>query len=135
MPSSPTSLGRGATATTPHSPPYPPTTSTTAPTTPSTMHSDRRGSVYGRLLVHDRFVHKESKLSNSAYIGLARPGVAGSWQTEGKGYQFWTRTNADGVFSINNDLVYTVGASDYTKDWFYAQVTRKNKDNTFMNSG
>ncbi|KAK9110961.1 hypothetical protein Scep_018480 [Stephania cephalantha] len=201
-------------------------------------HSDRRGSVSGRLLVHDRFVHKESKPANSAYVGLARPGVAGSWQTEGKGYQFWTRTNADGVFSINNvregkyslyawvpgfigdfkyevdldiapghhinlggivyepprdgrtlweigipdrsaaefyipnpspkyinkaflvperrksshpvdkfkqyglweryaelypdhDLVYTVGASDYTKDWFYAQVTRKNKDNTF----
>ncbi|KAK9112771.1 hypothetical protein Scep_020290 [Stephania cephalantha] len=35
----------------------------------------------------------------------------------------------------DHDLVYTVGASDYTKDWFYAQVTRKNKDNTFMKSG
>jgi rhamnogalacturonan endolyase len=26
----------------------------------------------------------------------------------------------------DNDLVYTVGVSDYTKDWFYAQVTRSN---------
>ncbi|XP_057794194.1 uncharacterized protein LOC131010607 isoform X2 [Salvia miltiorrhiza] len=25
----------------------------------------------------------------------------------------------------NQDLVYTVGTSDYNKDWFYAQVTRK----------
>nr|XP_023915018.1 uncharacterized protein LOC112026556 [Quercus suber] len=25
----------------------------------------------------------------------------------------------------DKDLVYTVGVSDYTKDWFYAQVTRK----------
>lgn len=24
----------------------------------------------------------------------------------------------------DNDLVYTVGVSDYSKDWFYAQVTR-----------
>lgn len=22
------------------------------------------------------------------------------------------------------DLIYTIGVSDYTKDWFYAQVTR-----------
>lgn len=24
----------------------------------------------------------------------------------------------------DNDLVYTIGASDYTKHWFYAQVNR-----------
>lgn len=28
------------------------------------------------------------------------------------------------------DLVYTVGVSDYSKDWFFAQVPRKNEDNT-----
>ncbi|KHN09022.1 hypothetical protein glysoja_021844 [Glycine soja] len=28
----------------------------------------------------------------------------------------------------NEDLVYTVGISDYRKDWFFAQVNRK-KDN------
>lgn len=29
----------------------------------------------------------------------------------------------------NQDLVYTVGVSDYTKDWFYAQVTRNKGGN------
>lgn len=24
----------------------------------------------------------------------------------------------------NGDLVYTIGSSDFTKDWFFAQVTR-----------
>ena len=26
----------------------------------------------------------------------------------------------------DKDLIYTVGVSDYTKDWFYAQCTRCN---------
>ncbi|KAL2512592.1 Rhamnogalacturonate lyase family protein [Abeliophyllum distichum] len=32
----------------------------------------------------------------------------------------------------NGDLVYTVGESDYTKDWFFAQVTRKKDDKTYQ---
>ncbi|KAH9626560.1 hypothetical protein KSS87_005540 [Heliosperma pusillum] len=31
----------------------------------------------------------------------------------------------------NDDLIYTVGVSDFQKDWFFAQVTRK-KDNTYI---
>ncbi|XP_057794196.1 probable rhamnogalacturonate lyase B isoform X2 [Salvia miltiorrhiza] len=31
----------------------------------------------------------------------------------------------------DKDLVYTVGVSDYRKDWFYAQVTRKIADNIY----
>ncbi|GKV33542.1 hypothetical protein SLEP1_g42042 [Rubroshorea leprosula] len=31
----------------------------------------------------------------------------------------------------DEDLVYTVGTSDYRKDWFFAQVTRKKADNTY----
>ncbi|KAM5575238.1 hypothetical protein ABKV19_014265 [Rosa sericea] len=30
------------------------------------------------------------------------------------------------------DLVYTVGISDYSKDWFFAQVTRKKDDNKYQ---
>ncbi|CAL5205313.1 unnamed protein product [Lathyrus oleraceus] len=30
------------------------------------------------------------------------------------------------------DLIYTIGVSDYTKDWFYAQVTRKKEDNKYQ---
>ncbi|KAK7282913.1 hypothetical protein RIF29_12031 [Crotalaria pallida] len=33
---------------------------------------------------------------------------------------------------LEKDLVYTVGVSDYTKDWFFAQVTRKKEDNTYQ---
>ncbi|KAL3733038.1 hypothetical protein ACJRO7_022545 [Eucalyptus globulus] len=32
----------------------------------------------------------------------------------------------------DGDLVYTVGTSDYSKDWFFAQVTRKKDDKTYL---
>ncbi|GAU14328.1 hypothetical protein TSUD_308880 [Trifolium subterraneum] len=32
----------------------------------------------------------------------------------------------------NEDLVYTVGISDYKEDWFFAQVTRKIDNNTYQ---
>ncbi|CAJ2652239.1 unnamed protein product [Trifolium pratense] len=32
----------------------------------------------------------------------------------------------------DEDLIYTVGISDYTKDWFYAQVTRKKYDGSYQ---
>ncbi|KAJ4721053.1 Rhamnogalacturonate lyase family protein [Melia azedarach] len=191
---------------------------------------DQRSSVSGRLLVRDRYASNDDITVDGAYVGLAPPGDAGSWQTECKGYQFWTTTNADGYFSINDirvgdynlyaffpgfigdyrndavititegcdidlgdlvfepprdgptlweigipdrsaaefyvpdpdpkyinklyvnhpdrfrqyglwerytelypeeDLVYTIGVSDYKKDWFYAQVTRKKDDDTY----
>ncbi|TXG52634.1 hypothetical protein EZV62_021803 [Acer yangbiense] len=64
---------------------------------------DQRGSVSGRLLVQDRYVSNGQYISaNAAYVGLAAPGDAGSWQRECKGYQFWTRADADGYFSISN---------------------------------
>ncbi|MCL7034613.1 hypothetical protein MKW94_014992 [Papaver nudicaule] len=158
----------------------------------------QRGKVSGRLLTQ----------AASAYVGLAPRGEAGSWQTECKGYQFWTTADKDGNFSVSNirtgdynlyawvpgfigdykyapprdgptlweigipdrsaaefyvpdpnpnyvnnlyinhpdrfrqyglweryedlypdkDLVYTVGVSDYRKDWFYAQVTSSPKE-------
>ncbi|KAK3231102.1 hypothetical protein Dsin_002983 [Dipteronia sinensis] len=191
--------------------------------------SDQRGNVSGRLLVRDN----DKKIpAIGAYVGVAPPGDVGSWQTECKSYQFWSRANADGSFSINNirignynlyawvpgfigdykyggainitpagshanmdnllyepprdgptlweigipdrsaaefyvpdpnpkyinklyvnhpdrfrqyglweryaelypegDMVYTVGVSDYRKDWFFAQVTRKKPDNTYQ---
>ncbi|KAJ8617680.1 hypothetical protein MRB53_013866 [Persea americana] len=32
---------------------------------------------------------------------LALPGEVGSWQRECKGYQFWTRADTDGFFTIS----------------------------------
>ncbi|XP_019156534.1 PREDICTED: probable rhamnogalacturonate lyase B isoform X1 [Ipomoea nil] len=194
---------------------------------------DQRGSVCGRLLVQDRYIDTENISANAAYVGLAPPGDAGSWQREHKGYQFWTTTDENGYFIINNiregiynlyasvpgfigdykyevaititagfeivlnelvykpprdgptlweigvpdrsaaefyipdpnpeyinrlyvnhpdkfrqyglwerytdlypdkDLVYTVGASDYSKDWFFAQVNRKTGDKMYAST-
>lgn len=64
--------------------------------------SDQRGNVSGRLLVFDRYVDEEYAPANDAYVGLAPPGDAGSWQRECKDYQFWTRADDRGYFSINN---------------------------------
>ncbi|GKV19907.1 hypothetical protein SLEP1_g30106 [Rubroshorea leprosula] len=64
--------------------------------------SDKRGTISGRLLVKDSFVSGENIPANGAYVGLAPPGDVGSWQREVKGYQFWTRADADGYFSIRN---------------------------------
>ncbi|KAG2698669.1 hypothetical protein I3760_07G160600 [Carya illinoinensis] len=64
--------------------------------------ADQRGSVCGRLLIQDRYISEENVPGNCAYVGLALPGNVGSWQRECKGYQFWTRADEDGYFSINN---------------------------------
>ncbi|XP_057530444.1 probable rhamnogalacturonate lyase B isoform X2 [Amaranthus tricolor] len=193
--------------------------------------SVERGFVYGRLQVHDRYRWKVVKSASHAWIGLAAPGVAGSWQTETKVYQFWTRADRNGGFMIkgihegvynlfawvpgfigdyvyeeeitiaqgsvlklgnlvyepprngptlwqigypdrtalefyipepnslfvnklytdsnvnrfrqyglweryaelypDEDLIYTVGESDFHTDWFFAQVTRKEENNTY----
>ncbi|KAK2981042.1 hypothetical protein RJ640_005934 [Escallonia rubra] len=46
-------------------------------------------------------------------------------------YGLWERY-AD--LYLDGDLVYTVGVSDYKKDWFFAQVTRKVGDNAYKGS-
>lgn len=63
------------------------------------LRSDDRGTVKGRLLVQDG---RRRLPANRAYIGLALPGDLGSWQSEGKGYQFWTTADKLGYFNIEN---------------------------------
>ncbi|XP_050266720.1 probable rhamnogalacturonate lyase B [Quercus robur] len=193
--------------------------------------SDQRGNVSGRFQVQDRYLSNDYISANGAYVGLAPQGDIGSWQRECKDYQFWSKADEDGYFSIteicigdynlyawvpgfigdyrydvvinitadcdidmgdlvyepprdgptlweigipdrsaaefyvpdpnpkyinklyvnhpdrfrqyglweryaelypDKDLVYTVGVSDYTKDWFYAQCTRKKDNNTYQ---
>ncbi|CAI8599912.1 unnamed protein product [Vicia faba] len=195
------------------------------------LKPDQRGNVNGRLLVLDRYISTDLIPANGAYVGLAPPGDAGSWQRECKDYQFWTRADVNGFFTIRNvlpgdynlfasvpgfvgdykfgdfvkitsgsyiemgelvyepprdgptlweigipdrsaaefyvpdpnpqyinklfinhpdrfrqyglwdryselypdaDLVYTIGVSDYRKDWFYAHVPRKREDNNHV---
>ncbi|XP_059281603.1 probable rhamnogalacturonate lyase B [Lycium ferocissimum] len=193
--------------------------------------SSQRGNISGRLLVLDRYFNDDKISASGAYVGLAPPGEAGSWQRECKDYQFWTRADEEGNYVIsdiragnynlyafvpgfigdyksdikvtissgcniemddlvfepprngptlweigipdrsarefyipdpdpkyvnklfvnhpdrfrqyglwerytelypNGDLVYTVGESDYKKDWFFAQVTRKKDEKTYQ---
>ncbi|TXG60053.1 hypothetical protein EZV62_014626 [Acer yangbiense] len=63
---------------------------------------DQRGSVFGQLKVNDRFISARWMEADSAYVGLAAPGDAGSFQIETKGYQFWTKTTKKGYFVIKN---------------------------------
>ncbi|CAK9172135.1 unnamed protein product [Ilex paraguariensis] len=71
-------------------------------------HADQRGTIRGRLSVLDRYNSNEAIPANGAYVGLALPGVAGSFQKECKGYQFWTRADDQGHFSISK-----IRAGDY----------------------
>ncbi|KAG8089166.1 hypothetical protein GUJ93_ZPchr0011g28882 [Zizania palustris] len=72
------------------------------PESPDFPKASQRGSVSGRLLVRDRFMSKQDMPAAMAYVGLASPGQPGSWATEGKNYQFWTRAAPTGGFSIGN---------------------------------
>ncbi|CAA2974361.1 probable rhamnogalacturonate lyase B [Olea europaea subsp. europaea] len=90
------------------------------------LKSNQRGAVSGQLLVHDWFINKKPVAGASAYVGLAATGAAGSWQTESKGYQFWTQADSKGNFVINNVVpgTYslfawvpgTIGDYKYTSD-------------------
>ncbi|XP_038991462.1 probable rhamnogalacturonate lyase B [Hibiscus syriacus] len=64
--------------------------------------AEQRGQVRGQLLVRDRYNDKELVSAQSAFVVLAAPGDAGSWQHDGKGYQFWTQTHNNGLFHIEN---------------------------------
>ncbi|KAL0379042.1 UNVERIFIED_CONTAM: hypothetical protein Sradi_3209700 [Sesamum radiatum] len=66
------------------------------------IKSNQRGAAKGQLLVHDWYKNKKNVPGASAYVGLAPPGAAGSWQLENKGYQFWTQTDRQGNFLIKN---------------------------------
>ncbi|ESQ53285.1 hypothetical protein EUTSA_v10027081mg [Eutrema salsugineum] len=62
----------------------------------------QRGTVKGQFFVMDRYISKSKLFGESAFVGLAIPGEVGSWQTENKGYQFWTRADKVGMFTITN---------------------------------
>ncbi|GJN25150.1 hypothetical protein PR202_gb12941 [Eleusine coracana subsp. coracana] len=100
----------------------------------------KRGSITGRLFVRDYFMSNEDIPARMGYVGLASPGQPGSWATERflgdymssssvtiapaaryRQYGLWERYAAS---YPKDDLVFIVGKSNSSKDWFYAQVTR-----------
>lgn len=69
---------------------------------PDVPPAAQRGTVTGQMQVNDRFAKEKSVPAANAFVGLALPGEVGSWQTEVKGYQFWTEADAEGQFVIPN---------------------------------
>uniref|UniRef100_A0A0E0MC48 rhamnogalacturonan endolyase n=1 Tax=Oryza punctata TaxID=4537 RepID=A0A0E0MC48_ORYPU len=72
------------------------------PESPDFHKASQRGSVTGRLFVRDRYMSSKDMAAGMAYVGLASPGLPGSWATESKNYQFWTRSTPCGNFIISN---------------------------------
>ncbi|CAO2834573.1 unnamed protein product [Amaranthus hypochondriacus] len=64
--------------------------------------ANQRVNVTGKLFVHDKYISKEKGPAKLAFVGLGPPGEAGSWQRDAKTYQFWTRTDEEGNFTINH---------------------------------
>jgi rhamnogalacturonan endolyase len=58
-----------------------------------------RGTVNGRLLINDPL--KPAITGANAMVGLAAPEEThGNWQRQSKGYQYWTKADANGNFTI-----------------------------------
>ncbi|XP_019232851.1 PREDICTED: probable rhamnogalacturonate lyase B [Nicotiana attenuata] len=92
------------------------------------IKSNQRGTVTGQLFVNDWFTNKRDVPASNAYIGLAPPGDAGSWQIENKGYQFWTKTDSNGNFIIKNVIsgTYNLYATvpGFIGDYKYAPIVK-----------
>ncbi len=77
---------------------------------PGYASAAERGAVAGRLVVTDP--QQPSASASNAWVGLALPPYQGvdlarnpatiDWQTDGKHYQYWTRADATGAFTIRN---------------------------------
>ncbi|KAL0343018.1 UNVERIFIED_CONTAM: hypothetical protein Sangu_1189200 [Sesamum angustifolium] len=63
------------------------------------VKSNKRGAVSGQLLVDDWYKNKGVVPGASAYVGLAPPGAAGSWQFQSKVSAIWTLDSLPGSVS------------------------------------
>lgn len=72
------------------------------PASPAFCKRLERGCITGQLLVHDRYAKEEIHAAQFAFLGLSVPGEKGSWQTESKGYQFWSQADVNGCFTIRH---------------------------------
>jgi len=60
--------------------------------------ADERGTLAGRLIVVDAL--KTNLSAANAWIGVAQPESGGNWQFESKHYQYWVKTDEQGLFRI-----------------------------------
>ncbi|KAE8706985.1 hypothetical protein F3Y22_tig00110387pilonHSYRG00509 [Hibiscus syriacus] len=104
-------------------------------------HSEQRGQVNGQLLVQTgMYMVRPLMQAKSAFVGLAAPGDAGSWKQKERATNSGLKQTiliqtiriVGAILDIyrEGDLVYTVGTSNYSRDWFFAHVPRKIGNNT-----
>ena len=67
---------------------------------PQYPSAEARGQTTGRFIIRDPL--KPDLKSSGAWVGLAQPEAGGNWQSESKHYQYWTRADAEGRFTIPN---------------------------------
>uniref|UniRef100_A0A0D9XWL4 Rhamnogalacturonan endolyase n=1 Tax=Leersia perrieri TaxID=77586 RepID=A0A0D9XWL4_9ORYZ len=92
------------------------------------MEGEAAGQMHAHRIGTKKYVSNDDMAAGMAYVGLASPGQPGSWATESKNYQFWTRATPCGRFSINNvrEGVYNLYAwvPGFLGDYMYtSQVT------------
>jgi len=68
--------------------------------TPAYPSAKDRGSLSGHLVIKD--VLKPNLSAANAWVGLAQPQAGGNWQFESNHYQYWTKADATGNFTIPN---------------------------------
>ncbi|BFI27800.1 rhamnogalacturonan endolyase [Marchantia polymorpha subsp. ruderalis] len=61
-----------------------------------------RGEVSGRILFRDRVGDALRQSGKDALVGLAKSSQPGAWQKDSKGYQFWTKADVRGNYTIKN---------------------------------
>lgn len=90
-----------------------------------------RGTVAGQLIIKDAL--KPQLTAANAWVGLAQPESNGNWQFESKRYQYWTKADASGRFTIPNVRpgsytlsAFTVGAvGEFTKSDVVVRASQK----------
>lgn len=60
--------------------------------------SSKRGTLTGKITFKDPL--KPAVSSAGAWVGLSQPKPGGNWQNESNHYQYWTKADASGSFSI-----------------------------------
>jgi len=66
--------------------------------TPSYPPASARGVLAGQLVIKDAL--KPNLTAAKAWVGLAQPPPGGNWQFESRHYQYWTRADEAGHFTI-----------------------------------
>ncbi|TAE90418.1 MAG: hypothetical protein EAZ81_10095 [Verrucomicrobia bacterium] len=91
----------------------------------------QRGEVRGSLRVTDALKPKQS--SAGFWVGLSQPAEGGNFQSDSNGYQYWTKSGADGRFVLPHvrpgEYTLSVFGAGVVGEWEKRQVTVRRGNN------